>query len=739
MVYLINAESTITAVNPGMKTVDMAWDIFLQKNHLALPYKRFSIKAKEQTIHVTDTMHLHYNSSLDFDLSMLGKDDILVFWGDFLHAHHYLKNDLLRIARKRKLKHYLFDLFKNPKLQRFNDNNYLDWAYEFYLLQGAEQKHWKGSISFGTTLIGDHDFEIMKQKNYMDSFTKFIQNLDRIWTRDVHSALQAAHIREDYLKSYLGVDAALLIAPEDYDSILDVPSVTLPEEKYILTHFARTEAPINQLLTLAQRISIELKMPLFWFPWLNHLDENFKGSLDEINAGSYSDLIHTLKNASLVVTDTYHLALIGWRLGVPVLCIGSGVHYPSSTVHDKKKEVFYMMHNMLPFYFYSELLNDKKSIDNYVALVKNEFSDKRSIDRIINKIKINSESIEKDLATYFHDKTNERLSFLISPKISVIIPVYNVETYLEECLDSILAQDLSDIEIICVNDGSTDSSLSILERYAAKDKRIIMVNQENGGPGKARNNGLKKAQGKYIFFPDSDDYLLTSNALTLLYKTAIERDLDIVSSNFATVGEEQKESLAKRKSGIVSDGKRFLLSGETNAAAWAKLYKRSYLDLIHFLFDETIFYEDSEAFPRFYINASRVSHIDAVLYAYRQRPNSVMTQNVNLKYFTGLKAIIATYTALLKKEPDSSFQKYLKKQIYNNVLYFNHLILRSDLPPATLAKIYDDIKAHLTFSKLELYLVQNDEKFIQYVRRYTKHKFSHPMIYMIRKLRKFLI
>jgi hypothetical protein len=112
-----------------------------------------------------------------------------------------------------------------------------------------------------------------------------------------------------------------------------------------------------------------------------------------------------------------------------------------------------------------------------------------------------------------------------------------------------------------------------------------------------------------------------------------------------------------------------------------------------------------------------------------------MTQNVNLKHFTGLKAIIATYIALLKNEMDRGFQKYLKKQIYNNVLYFNHLITRSDIPSATIFELYDEIKSNLPFSKLELFLVQNDEKFI----RSVQGKFSHPVLYMIRKLRKFLI
>jgi glycosyltransferase involved in cell wall biosynthesis len=324
---------------------------------------------------------------------------------------------------------------------------------------------------------------------------------------------------------------------------------------------------------------------------------------------------------------------------------------------------------------------------------------------------------------------------LISPKISIIIPVYNVEAYLGECLDSIISQDLFDIEIICINDGSTDSSLSILERYAAKDERVISIDQKNAGPGRARNIGLKKAQGEYILFQDSDDYLLTQNALSLLYTTASENNLEIVSSNFATANDKKKESSAKLKVSTVSDGKHFLQNTRANPSSCAKLYKHSYLDSIRFSFDETILYEDSEAFPRFYLNASRVSHINTALYFYRQRPNSVMTQNITIKHFMGLKTIIATYTELLKKEPSRDFKKYLKKQIYNNVLYFNQIIVRSNIPSKTISDLYDEIKNNLPFSTLELFLVQNDEKFI----RSVQSKFSHPVLYMIRKLRKILI
>ena len=91
--------------------------------------------------------------------------------------------------------------------------------------------------------------------------------------------------------------------------------------------------------------------------------------------------------------------------------------------------------------------------------------------------------------------------------VSVIIPVYNLEKYLKQCLESVVSQTLKDIEILCVNDGSTDSSLEILEEYASRDTRIRIINQENHGAGNARNTGLNIAAGEYLYFLDGDDYI----------------------------------------------------------------------------------------------------------------------------------------------------------------------------------------------------------------------------------------
>ncbi len=90
-----------------------------------------------------------------------------------------------------------------------------------------------------------------------------------------------------------------------------------------------------------------------------------------------------------------------------------------------------------------------------------------------------------------------------------LVSIYNVEKYLKECLESVVNQTLNDIEIICIDDGSTDSSPSILKEYQNNDERFIIINQENSGPGAARNRGIKEAKGKYTYFLDSDDYVST--------------------------------------------------------------------------------------------------------------------------------------------------------------------------------------------------------------------------------------
>jgi glycosyltransferase involved in cell wall biosynthesis len=117
------------------------------------------------------------------------------------------------------------------------------------------------------------------------------------------------------------------------------------------------------------------------------------------------------------------------------------------------------------------------------------------------------------------------------PKVSVVVPVYNVSAYLRECMDSLVRQTLREIEIICVNDGSTDNSPEILREYAAADSRVILIDQENGGYGKAMNAGIDRATGEYLGIVEPDDYV----RLTMfedLYRTAEENRLDLVKADY---------------------------------------------------------------------------------------------------------------------------------------------------------------------------------------------------------------
>ena len=117
------------------------------------------------------------------------------------------------------------------------------------------------------------------------------------------------------------------------------------------------------------------------------------------------------------------------------------------------------------------------------------------------------------------------------PKVSVLVPIFNVEQYLEECLDSIVNQTLEDIEIICINDGSTDSSLKIIKKYAKNDPRFVIIDKKNSGYGDSMNMGLKKATGEYIGIVESDDWI-EHDMFEQLYKSASENDAEVVKANF---------------------------------------------------------------------------------------------------------------------------------------------------------------------------------------------------------------
>ena len=138
------------------------------------------------------------------------------------------------------------------------------------------------------------------------------------------------------------------------------------------------------------------------------------------------------------------------------------------------------------------------------------------------------------------------------PKISIIVPIFNGELYLEECLNSLVNQTFNDIEIICVNDGSTDNSMKILEDFQKKDSRIEIISQPNQGVSIARNNGVNQANGEYVLFVDSDDWL-DLDACAELYSNAVSNDSDIVLFNSVIENESNPVHLEYFSGNLIND------------------------------------------------------------------------------------------------------------------------------------------------------------------------------------------
>ena len=222
-------------------------------------------------------------------------------------------------------------------------------------------------------------------------------------------------------------------------------------------------------------------------------------------------------------------------------------------------------------------------------------------------------------------------------RLSVIVPVYNVELYLRKCIDSLLNQDLArdEYEIVLVDDGSTDQCGTICDEYASRHTHVVALHQANGGLSAARNSGIDEARGDYVFFVDSDDFV-ESNVLKALVDKVEAEDLDVLRFNYRNVNEryEMFEPNKVSKPFVdfrdeVCDGPTFLVERlGYGCYAWQFLIRRSLLEGCHF--SEGIYFEDTDWTPRMLLKASRVTSIDLVVYYYLQRQGSI-TQSVELK------------------------------------------------------------------------------------------------------------
>lgn len=248
-------------------------------------------------------------------------------------------------------------------------------------------------------------------------------------------------------------------------------------------------------------------------------------------------------------------------------------------------------------------------------------------------------------------------------RLSIIIPVYNVEKYVCQCLDSVLDQDLDagDYEIIVVNDASTDRSIEIVQDYAKIHDRIKIYNKKNGGVGSARNLGMDNAVGKYVYFLDSDDYLL-SNSLKKLVETCEHHELDVLTflshffSNSSPKNETfsnklQRDILATNPISLITTGEDYLAKEYYRVEVWWFLINREFLIKSKIRFIEDRWMEDAIFSLELFLKAKRMAHIKLDVHRHRKTSGTAMTNTEPthyLKMIRDIQNVAITYDPMIK-------------------------------------------------------------------------------------------
>lgn len=224
----------------------------------------------------------------------------------------------------------------------------------------------------------------------------------------------------------------------------------------------------------------------------------------------------------------------------------------------------------------------------------------------------------------------------MSNKISIVVPVYNVENYILECIESIINQSLKEIEIIVINDGSTDNSIKKLEQI--KDSRIKLINKRNGGLSSARNEGLKVCSGKYLIFIDSDDFLLDKYCLENMYACISSNDLDILSSNAKLFYEEKNKYVETNKGLTFNENKvmsidDFIRKSQVCdiAPVCFYMYRTKFLKGNNLSFKEGIYHEDELFTYKALLKTENIYVSNEYFYAYRQRDEYITSSKNNIK------------------------------------------------------------------------------------------------------------
>ena len=273
------------------------------------------------------------------------------------------------------------------------------------------------------------------------------------------------------------------------------------------------------------------------------------------------------------------------------------------------------------------------------------------------------------------------------PLVSIIIPVYNVEKYIEKCLDSVLAQSYDNLEILLIDDGSTDKSGAICAEYARKDKRVKVFHQKNQGVSVARNVGLKKAQGRWIAFVDSDDFI-ADGYIEILADSAEKKQAEIVQCEQKIINKKGRVLQNDRPSTVMTGleaCKKMLYQDTITSALWGKLIKKSLFDGM--IFRQGIIHEDLDVLYFVLKKAKKVYYINSSLYCYNEREESLIRKNFSKRTLD----ILDVMDGIMK---DSTNNKSLHEAAISRRINADFYVLRQ-LPKSGYEDLQNQLKSEI--------------------------------------------
>jgi len=271
----------------------------------------------------------------------------------------------------------------------------------------------------------------------------------------------------------------------------------------------------------------------------------------------------------------------------------------------------------------------------------------------------------------------------MKPLLSIIIPVYNIEAYIGQCLESVFKQELSDYEVICVNDGATDKSQNIIETYVSRHSNLHCITQPNGGLSDARNTGIANAQGDYVFFLDGDDTLATTNALQQPLNLCIQNNLDLFVGNAIVNGAYPYLSNYPTQNKVISGENMMELFFQHNHTiiepVWCYLYKKEFLDKYQLRFKKGILHEDILFTPKTLFQAQRCMCKDYTIVNYRwQRPGAITSEKTIKSLFDRRDTGRDLYTWFSRKKTVTDTPYQIIFSIYIELIYS---IVKAKLKP----------------------------------------------------------